>query len=96
MPLDLVVKKGLNSRSAFSAAIPMPQSATAATPSFVTYWNIGDTPTLSVRDVAGRRLADIATWCPLSPIRKQQSCCCHERHRRFSHIKSRNLVPYPL
>src|ERR1700692_1084465 len=28
MPPDLVVKKGLNSRSTFSAAIPTPQSAT--------------------------------------------------------------------
>ena len=28
MPLDLVVKKAVNSRSAFSAEIPTPQSAT--------------------------------------------------------------------
>jgi hypothetical protein len=28
MPLDLVVKKALNSRSAFSAEIPTPQSFT--------------------------------------------------------------------
>src|SRR6202795_140375 len=38
LPLDLVVKKALNSRSAFSAEIPMPQSVTLTSTRCVSSW----------------------------------------------------------
>jgi hypothetical protein len=38
MPLDLVVKKGLNSRSACSAEIPTPQSSTITITSRLSPW----------------------------------------------------------
>ena len=41
MPLDLVVKKALNSRSAFSAEIPTPQSVTLTSTCCVSSLAIG-------------------------------------------------------
>jgi hypothetical protein len=38
MPLDLVVKKALKSRSAFSAEIPTPQSVTLASTGWFSSW----------------------------------------------------------
>ena len=42
MPLDLVVKKGLNSRSAFSAEIPTPESVTLTSTGCVSSWRGSD------------------------------------------------------
>src|ERR1700692_3297226 len=72
MPLDLVVKKALNSRSAFSADIPTPQSVTLASTCCFSSWR--DRITSS----RGRSVTDCMASMPFI-TRLMMTCCSWTR-----------------
>src|SRR6266481_3085515 len=85
MPLDLVVKKALNSRSAFSAEIPTPESVTLTRTRCVSSWC--DRITSS----RGRSVTDCIASMPFI-TRLIITCCSWTRSPRIMGGVSANSV----